>query len=79
MTVYDNVWIQNGEKMATPSTHTGHRTDNDTTTHLEHVTVENENAPDACTMYPRECSESEMATHWVTALEGSFVAVSEMR
>lgn len=64
--------------MAKTSTHTGHSTDEDAA-RLEHVTVENEDAPDACTMYPRECSEAEMATHWITALEGSFVSLEEMR
>ena len=45
---------------------------------LEHVTVENEDAPDACTMYPQSCSDEEMATHWITAHEGSFVVLTEM-
>ncbi|MHC3436660.1 DUF7511 domain-containing protein [Natrialbaceae archaeon A-gly3] len=65
--------------MPETSTHTGHSTDDDTAICLEHVTVENEDAPDACTMYPRECSESEMATHWITALEGSYVALEDVR
>lgn len=63
--------------MPETSSHTEHSTD--AASHLEHVTVENEGAPDACTMYPRECSESEMPTHWITALEGSYVSVAEMR
>lgn len=65
--------------MPETSTHTGHSTDDDAAIRLEHVTVENEDAPDACTMYPRECSESEMATHWITALEGSYVALEDVR
>lgn len=54
------------------------RTD-DGSEELEHVTVEYENAPSACTMYPRDCSEADLATRWITAKEGSFVDLSEMR
>lgn len=50
-----------------------------TSTTLEHVTVEYEDAPDACTMYPRTCSEDDLATHWITAEEGAFVDLTTMR
>lgn len=46
---------------------------------LEHVTVEYEDAPSACTLYPRRCSESDLVTHWITAEEGSFVDRSDVR
>ncbi len=62
-----------------PETSTDNEHSTDAAIDLEHVTVENEDAPDACTMYPRKCSEAEMPTHWITALEGSFVSVAEMR
>lgn len=46
---------------------------------LEHVTVEYENAPGACTVYPRDCSEADLTTRWITAKEGSFVDLEERR
>lgn len=46
---------------------------------LEHVTVEYENAPGACTMYPRDRSDADLTTHWITAEEGSFVDLEAMR
>lgn len=46
---------------------------------LEHVTAEYEDGPDACTMYPRNCTDHEIATHWITAETGSYVDLSDMR
>ncbi|SFS33779.1 DUF7511 domain-containing protein [Halostagnicola kamekurae] len=46
---------------------------------LEHVTAAYEDGPDACTMYPRNCTDHEIATHWITAETGSYVDLSEMR
>ncbi|AHG00561.1 hypothetical protein HALLA_18980 [Halostagnicola larsenii XH-48] len=46
---------------------------------LEHVTAEYEDGPNACTMYPRNCTDHEIATHWITAETGSYVDLSDMR
>ncbi|WP_049922684.1 DUF7511 domain-containing protein [Halopiger djelfimassiliensis] len=46
---------------------------------LDHVTIENENAPDECALFPREASEEELMTNWITAHDESFVALESMR
>ncbi|MCU4740660.1 hypothetical protein OB955_08070 [Halobacteria archaeon AArc-m2/3/4] len=46
---------------------------------LEHVTVENDDAPDECALFPCEATESELHTTWITAQEGSFVDLESMR
>jgi len=35
--------------------------------------------PAECTVYPRDASEAERMTRWITAEEGSFVDLDEMR
>lgn len=42
---------------------------------LEHVTVRNDGEPSTCTIFPRDCSEEKLVTHWITAEERSFVAL----
>lgn len=46
---------------------------------LDHVTVENEHAPDECAIFPREASDEELTTNWIAALEGSFLTLETMR
>lgn len=46
---------------------------------LEHVTIENEHAPDECAIFPREASEDELATNWLIANGGGFVSLESMR
>ncbi len=46
---------------------------------FEHVTVEREGRPTECTIFPRDCDEDEILTHWITASEDSFVCLEEMR
>lgn len=41
--------------------------------------VEADGRPTECTIFPRETSEALRATTWVTAREGSFVALDAMR
>jgi hypothetical protein len=41
--------------------------------------VHYEDAPDECTLYPRDATEAELVTTWLTAREGSFVALEDMR
>lgn len=46
---------------------------------LDHITVENDDAPDECAVFPREATEEELMTAWITAQEGSFVDLESMR
>ncbi|ELY44313.1 DUF7511 domain-containing protein [Natronorubrum sulfidifaciens] len=46
---------------------------------LDHATIENENAPDECAIFPREATEDELMTHWITAHDESFVSLESMR
>ena len=45
---------------------------------LEHVTVDCEDEPSVCAMYPRGYGDEDVATRWITAHEGSFVSLLEM-
>ncbi|GAB7019161.1 DUF7511 domain-containing protein [Halostagnicola bangensis] len=54
-------------------------TESESAAALEHVTAEYDDGPSACTMYPRNCTDHEIATHWITAEKGSYVDLSEMR
>ncbi|SDJ99672.1 MULTISPECIES: DUF7511 domain-containing protein [Natronorubrum] len=49
------------------------------TTELDHVTVENDDAPNECAIFPREASEEALMTNWISAHEDSFVALESMR
>ncbi|AXR79151.1 DUF7511 domain-containing protein [Natrarchaeobaculum sulfurireducens] len=46
---------------------------------LDHVTVENEDAPNECAIFPREASEEQLMTAWISAHDDSFVALESMR
>ena len=46
---------------------------------FEHVTVDRDGRPTECTIFPRDCDEDEILTHWITASEGSFVSLEERR
>ncbi|SEW03668.1 DUF7511 domain-containing protein [Natrinema salifodinae] len=46
---------------------------------LDHVTIENPDAPDECAMFPRDASEDEMQTAWISAYDDSFVNLETMR
>lgn len=41
--------------------------------------VQYEKVPDECTIHPINASDEELMTCWVTAREGSFVALEEIR
>ena len=41
--------------------------------------VDYDDAPDECTIYPRTVSERQRTTAWITAREGSFHPLIEMR
>ena len=46
---------------------------------LEHITVENEDAPDECAIFPCDATENELLTTWVTAQEGSYIDLESIR
>lgn len=46
---------------------------------LDHVTVENDNAPNECAVFPRAASEEELLTNWIAAHEGGYVDLESMR
>jgi hypothetical protein len=43
------------------------------------VVVTYDDAPDECTVFPVGASEADLLTTWVSATEGSFVALATMR
>lgn len=57
-----------------------HRTDSEEPpVELEHVTVENDDAPDECAIFPRHASGSVLTTTWISAHEEGFVDLETMR
>jgi hypothetical protein len=46
---------------------------------LTAAVVEYDDEPDECTLYPTEASEKALVTEWITAEEGSYVDLDEMR
>ncbi|WP_246998688.1 DUF7511 domain-containing protein [Halosolutus gelatinilyticus] len=46
---------------------------------LEHVTIENPDAPDECAIFPRGADDDELMTTWITAHDDSFVDLASMR
>lgn len=48
-------------------------------TDLRADVTERDDAPDECTIWPHNASGSALLTEWVTAEEGSFVSLEEMR
>jgi len=46
---------------------------------LESVVVAYESRPDRCTVVPRECSEAERVTTWLSADVGAFVDLGDVR
>ena len=46
---------------------------------LDVVTVENDEAPDECAIFPRNADEDELMTTWISAHEESFVSLESMR
>jgi hypothetical protein len=41
--------------------------------------VPHDDAPDECTIFPVDVTEDRLVTTWVSAAEGSFVSLAEMR
>lgn len=46
---------------------------------LEHVTVENDDAPDECAIFPRHASGDVLTTTWISARDEGFVDLEAMR
>lgn len=46
---------------------------------FDYVTIENENAPDECAIFPRSATEEELMTNWIAADEDSVVDLESMR
>ncbi|MFC7082220.1 DUF7511 domain-containing protein [Halorussus caseinilyticus] len=46
---------------------------------LTAVVVERDSESDQCTLYPTGASDEALVTEWITAEEGSFVSLEEMR
>lgn len=46
---------------------------------LEATVVTYDDAPDECTIYPRVAPETYRTTAWITATEGAFCEILEMR
>ncbi|WP_137284440.1 DUF7511 domain-containing protein [Halorussus salinisoli] len=45
---------------------------------LTAVVVEHDSQSDECTLYPDGASDEALVTEWITAEEGSYVALDEM-
>ena len=46
---------------------------------IEHITVENDDEPNECALFPQDASENELLTTWITAQEGSYVDLESTR
>ncbi|TYL40182.1 hypothetical protein CV102_00960 [Natronococcus pandeyae] len=46
---------------------------------LDHVTIENENTPNECAIFPRDATEDELMTNWIEAHDEAFVDLESMR
>ncbi|MCW8173107.1 DUF7511 domain-containing protein [Natrialba swarupiae] len=57
------------------------RTDelDDSSAALDHVVVENDDAPNECAIFPKAASEDRLLTNWLTAHGDSFVSLESMR
>lgn len=51
----------------------------DLSVELEHVTIENEDAPDECAIFPTDSSRLDPGTNWIVAHDDAFVSRDEIR
>ncbi|QSX00320.1 DUF7511 domain-containing protein [Haloterrigena alkaliphila] len=54
-------------------------TDGDRPTDLECIVVQYRDRPDRCTITPRECSEGDQLTHWLSVDVSATVDLDEVR
>jgi hypothetical protein len=45
---------------------------------LEHVTVVEDDNAARCTVFPQQCDDEQLVTHWLTAEASSFVPLDQM-
>ncbi|WP_339104696.1 hypothetical protein [Haloterrigena salinisoli] len=62
----------------TPDADTARQTDA-SLTELDHVTIENDDAPDECAIFPREASDEKLDSAWIVAYDDGFVPLESMR
>lgn len=56
------------------------RSDDESPSHgFDYVTIENDDTPNECAIFPRNATEGELMTNWIAAHEGSFVGLESMR
>jgi hypothetical protein len=48
-------------------------------TELDHVTVEHDDAPDECAIFPHGASPDELMSTWISAHDDSFIDLESMR
>lgn len=46
---------------------------------LESIVVDDADSPPECTIFPRYCSEDELVTRWITAVDDAFVSLEDHR
>ncbi|RQG92428.1 DUF7511 domain-containing protein [Natrarchaeobius chitinivorans] len=51
----------------------------DPTDELDHVVIENDDAPNECAIFPQGASEDRLVSSWLTAHGDSFIALESMR
>ncbi|QLG50304.1 DUF7511 domain-containing protein [Natrinema halophilum] len=57
-----------------------HTSDSEEPTYeFDHVTVENDHAPNECAIFPHDVSEDVLMTTWISAHDDSFVDLETMR
>jgi hypothetical protein len=55
------------------------RTDGDDGAGLVATVVTYDDSPDECTIYPADANDADIVTRWISAAEGSFVALADSR
>ena len=46
---------------------------------FEHAVVDTDRGVSECTIFPRWCDDHAIRTHWLTASDGSFVSLEDVR
>ncbi len=49
------------------------------TLEIDHITVENDDDPNECALFPATASEAELTTTWISAQEGSYIDLESIR
>ncbi|ELY52089.1 MULTISPECIES: DUF7511 domain-containing protein [Natronococcus] len=51
----------------------------ETSIELDSVTIQHNDAPNECAMFPRDASDIELMTNWIAAYDDGFVRLESMR